>query len=75
MWLAEISNDNEFETVKNTILKLGEKAFRVLTKLNIKHPQVFLTLLKLVEMLKPIATEKKWEDLPEALKNITFYNI
>ena len=72
LWLAEISNDNEFETVKNTILKLGEKAFRVLTKLNIKHPQVFSHASKLVEMLKPIATEKKWEDLPEALKK---YNL
>lgn len=72
LWLAEISNDNEFEMVKNTILKLGEKAFRVLTKLNIKHPQVFSQASKFVEMLKPLATEKKWEDLPEALKK---YNL
>ncbi|MBP5468222.1 MAG: HEAT repeat domain-containing protein [Candidatus Riflebacteria bacterium] len=72
LWIAEISNDNEFETVKNTILKLGEKALSVLTKLNIKHPEVFSQASKLVAKLKPIAIEKKWEDLPEALKK---YNL
>ncbi len=68
VWLAEISNDQEFEIVKKHILKLGEKALMVLSTLNIKHPKVFSYAAKLVEKLKPIAIEKQWDDLPAALK-------
>ncbi len=68
VWLAEISNDQEFEIVKKHVLKLGEKALMVLSTLNVKHPKVFSYAAKLVEILKPIAIEKQWDDLPAALK-------
>ncbi len=75
IWLAEISNEKEFEIVKNNTLKLGEKALKVLTSLNSKHPQIFSYASKLVEILKPLATEKEWADLPTALKKYKLYNI
>ena len=75
LWLAEISNEQELKIVKNNILSLGEKALKVLTDLNAKHPQVFTYASEMVSILKDIATEKQWKDLPVALKKYKLNNI
>lgn len=59
---AEISCEEEFQMVRETTLKLGEKALAVLTTMNADHPEVFSNAKKLVEILKPMALENHWVD-------------
>ncbi len=66
VWLAELSTDEEFETVKKAVLKLGEKALKVLVALNNSHPKINSYALQLVKILKPIAIESQWEDWDKA---------
>lgn len=68
LWLAEISNEKEFELVKNTILKIGEKSVDDFITLASKHPQVLDYATKLVDFLNPIATKYQWKDWPEVMK-------
>ncbi len=74
LWLAEISNEKEFDMVKDNIIKLGEKALMILTTLNSKHPQVLSYAIKLVEALKPMAIKYQWEDWPMAIKKYKLQN-
>ena len=66
LWLAEISDDKEFEIVKNNVLNIGEKALMILTSMNSKHPQVFDYASKLVKLLEPQAIKYQWDDWPAA---------
>lgn len=60
--VAEISNEEEFQMVRNSTLQLGEKALAVLTTMHTEHPQVFDYARRLVEQLKPMALENHWVD-------------
>lgn len=62
LFIAETSNDEEFQLVKKATLKLGEKALAVLTTLNTDSPEIFSCASKLVELLKPMALEFHWVD-------------
>ena len=75
LWLAEISNEKELLIVKNNIVKLGEEALKALIELNTKHPQIFAYASEMFFLLEPIANEKQWKDLPEAIKKYRLNNI
>lgn len=68
LWLAEINNEHEFEMVKNSILKLGEKALKSFISLNSTHPKVFNYAKKILTIIEPIAKSHKWEGWSEIVK-------
>ena len=67
VWLAEISNNEEFETVKKAVLNLGEKALKPLIALNTSQPNTKSYALQLIKILEPLAIESKWEDWEKAV--------
>ena len=68
VWLPEISCDEEFEKIKKTTIKLGNKALEVLVSLNVNHPKVFSYASKLVKTLEPMASELEWNDWKKAVE-------
>ena len=68
VWLPEISNEKEFEKVKELTLELGNKALEALVELNTNHPQIFSYASQLVKLLEPQAVEQKWESWKKAVE-------
>ena len=72
LWLSEIKNENEFELVKSTILKIGEKALNKLINLNTDNQKILTYAIELVKHLKPLAEKHLWEKWPQAINK---YNL
>lgn len=62
LYVAEISNEEEFEIVRAITINLGEKALAVLTTMKTDHPEVFSNAQKLIKTLRPMALENHWTD-------------
>ena len=62
VWLPEISNEKEFDKVKKSALKLGNKALEALETFNSNHPKVISYASQLVKLLEQTNIETKSDD-------------